>query len=466
MKLFGGARKNGNGRDGKKDRADIPPAEPEKAAGRKKAPEDTESRNRRKAKRARAILSVVLVLVILAVAAGVYYIVWVRPPEILRQRLSFLYPVEDSIPDVSLLPEITPSPTPEPTAPPEESAQPDVTASPTPEITPLPDFLPETGEEYVYTFAVFGVDVQDGYADAVMICKFDMARQRLDVASLPPDTLVNAAKDPRQLNALYADGGTDAMLAAVSEITGYTMDFYMTVEIDGFAALIDAFGGVEFEIPMDMDYEDPSQGLEIHLTAGRQLLDGDAAQKLMRFRSGYDGWNPDRIEMQHSFLRTAVSQIIAKRDSLSLSKLARVFLSHCSTDLTYGNVIWFSQQVLHMENLTVNFLTVPGYYVEDVPAVKPTGQAGTYYCIDTEKWLALLNVYFNPFEEPFEAGELSILTYDPETGEFTSTNDVIVALLDPTLVAGETTPRIVDPFVPATPGPKPSPEAQLPERQE
>ena len=103
MKLSGGARKNGNGRDGKKDRADIPPAEPEKAAGRKKAPEDTESRNRRKAKRARAILSVVLVLVILAAAAGVYYIVWVRPPEILRQRLSFLYPVEDSIPDVSLL---------------------------------------------------------------------------------------------------------------------------------------------------------------------------------------------------------------------------------------------------------------------------------------------------------------------------------------------------------------------------
>ena len=166
--------------------------------------------------------------------------------------------------------------------------------------------------EGFWNIAVFGVDVQDGYADAVMICKFDMARQRLDVASLPPDTLVNAAKDPRQLNALYADGGTEAMLAAVSEITGYTMDFYVTAEIDGFAALVDALGGVEFDIPMDMDYEDPSQGLEIHLTAGRQLLDGDAAQKLMRFRSGYAGWNPDRIEMQHAFLRTAVSQTISR----------------------------------------------------------------------------------------------------------------------------------------------------------
>ena len=330
----------------------------------------------------------------------------------------------------------------------------------------MPAFLPETGEAYTYTFAVFGIDVQDGYADAVMVCKFDMARQRLDVASLPPDTLVNAAKDPRQLNALYADGGTEAMLAAVSEITGYTMDFYVTAEIDGFAALVDALGGVEFDIPMDMDYEDPSQGLEIHLTAGRQLLDGEAAQKLMRFRSGYAGWNPDRIEMQHAFLRTALSQTIANRDSLALAKLARVFLSHCTTDLTYGNVIWFAQQFLHMEELTVNFLMVPGSYAENVPAAHQSGQPGTYYVIDTDKWLSLLNVYFNPFDEPFEAEELSILQYDPETGEFSSTNDVIVALLEPTTVAGETTPRIVDPYVAATPEPKPSPEAQLPDKPE
>ena len=466
MKLFGGARKNGNGRGGKNARTGTVSAEAGQAAPEKKAPEDAEKRNRRRANRARTILLIVLIAAFLAAAAGIYYFLWVRPPEIVRQRLSFLYPVEDSIPDVSLLPEITPSPSPSPDETPEASALPEGTPAPTPEITPMPAFLPETGEAYTYTFAVFGVDVQDGYADAVMICKFDMARQRLDVASLPPDTLVNAAKDPRQLNALYADGGTEAMLAAVSEITGYTMDFYVTAEIDGFAALVDALGGVEFDIPMDMDYEDPSQGLEIHLTAGRQLLDGDAAQKLMRFRSGYAGWNPDRIEMQHAFLRTAVSQTIAARDSLSLSKLARVFLSHCTTDLTYGNVIWFAQQFLHMENLTVNFLTVPGAYAEDVPAAGRNGQPGTYYVIDTDQWISLLNVYFNPFDEPFEAEELSILQYDPETGEFTSTNDVIVALLEPTTVAGETTPRIVDPYVAATPEPKPSPEPRLPDKPE
>ena len=48
-------------------------------------------------------------------------------------------------------------------------------------------------------------------------------------------------------------------------------------EGDRFQGVAAAVGGVDFEVPMDMQYSDPYQDLYIHIYAGEQWLDGATA---------------------------------------------------------------------------------------------------------------------------------------------------------------------------------------------
>ena len=61
------------------------------------------------------------------------------------------------------------------------------------------------------------------------------------------------------------------------------------MDFEGFRDLIDAIGGVEFDVPTRMYYTDPKQNLEIDLYPGKQLLDGKKAEMFMRFRQNNDG---------------------------------------------------------------------------------------------------------------------------------------------------------------------------------
>ena len=44
-----------------------------------------------------------------------------------------------------------------------------------------------------------------------------------------------------------------------------------------------AIGGVDFEVPVNMNYDDPTQDLHIHISKGMQHLDGEGVMKVLRF---------------------------------------------------------------------------------------------------------------------------------------------------------------------------------------
>lgn len=67
------------------------------------------------------------------------------------------------------------------------------------------------------------------------------------------------------------------------------MDYTVCVNLQGFTALVDAIGGVDFEVPINMDYDDPIQGLSIHFKKGMQHLSGADALRVVRFRHNNDG---------------------------------------------------------------------------------------------------------------------------------------------------------------------------------
>ena len=223
-------------------------------------------------------------------------------------------------------------------------------------------------------------------------------------------------------------GDIDGLIDAIKDITGFTVDNYMIVDLEAFVALVDAIDGVEFDIPIDMNYDDPVQDLHIHFSAGTTYLYGEDAVKVVRFRQNNDGTgypraDIDRIATQQAFLKTVMEKCL-KLDSLitNIDDYANIFMTYVDTDLTLGNLVWYGQQVLGIGLENINFHTLPENYNDSI-------RGGSYCSILIDEWLELLNSSFNPFDEPITESNLNILTRD-EDGNLYSTTGTIAGGYD------------------------------------
>lgn len=257
---------------------------------------------------------------------------------------------------------------------------------------------------YCYTILLTGVDDAGGGSDTNLLVRFDAGNRRVDLVSLPRDTLLHTERASNKLNFAYASGGMERLRADVENLLGVPVDFAVTVKLDGFVTLIDRIGGVDFDVPRDMDYDDPAQNLHIHLRKGAQHLDGQGAMEVARWRRNNDGTGyPDadvgRIATQQSLLRAVIERATSLRNAPAL---ARTFSESVATDLSLGNLVWLAGEALSIGAEGVSFHTLPGdgagYYRRE-----------SVYVLDPDATLALVNEALNPYDEEITMDELDIL---------------------------------------------------------
>ena len=293
----------------------------------------------------------------------------------------------------------------------------------------LPPVSPLAGDGWrpgVYTILIAGEDDGFGGNDVIMVVLFDTHRGEVDVLSIPRDTIVNVPWGIKKLNSyqhLYRllpeahDHYIYALRDGVEKLIGYQTDFWITVDLDGFSALVDAIGGVDFYVPQRMVYSDPEQGLFINLQPGVQRLTGQQAEGLVRFRTFPSG-DIQRIQTQHAFLGALADQLLSARGLLAIDDLLRTFRDHVETDLTLRNLAFFATEFLRMDHSNIRFHSVDAQTANIADHVNGI----SYVSLFVEPWVELLNRYMNPFTWEIRAGDLEILTRDPVTGQFFTTN--------------------------------------------
>lgn len=345
--------------------------------------------------RLRMIIMIVLAVIMALIAtACVLYRTWVVKPE--------LPPVGNA--------------TPEPTHSSEtiESQTPDL-----PDYDPVqPKVSGERKSEDCYTILVFGTDVASGLTDTMMVVSYDVTNQQATVMSIPRDTLINVKRSYKKLNGIYSwyGGGGDGITALkneVSELIGFTPDYYVQVDWELVGQMVDAIGGVYFEVPWDMWYRDPYQDLYIDLKEGYQLLDGDQAMQLVRWRKNMDPVTFEtrdevsdikRLEIQHSFLKAVLKQTLQLKNVTRISELAKVFGENVVSDLSIENLFWFGSQAI-MGGLSVDsvqFCTMPFAYGTDY-------KGNSYVYPVQNQLLTLINDGLNPFVQRVTLNQLDLM---------------------------------------------------------
>ena len=273
--------------------------------------------------------------------------------------------------------------------------------------TDEPDAPGRTRRKYCYNILVSGLDDDNGGSDTNILVRFDVPNKRIDLVSLPRDTLLHNEYRNNKLNFAYAKGGTELLMEQIENLLGVPVDFYVTVNLKGFIALVDQIDGVDFDIPINMDYDDPYQDLHIHFSAGMQHLTGEEALKVVRFRhnndgTGYGTEDIGRIGTQQAFLKAVAKQLLQIGNVKNIPALVDIFCTYVKTDLTTGNLVWLGNEALNIGTENIHFATLPGdgsgYYNKQ-----------SVYVLDAQATCDLVNEALNPYNEALTLEDMDIL---------------------------------------------------------
>ncbi len=166
------------------------------------------------------------------------------------------------------------------------------------------------------------------------------------------------------------EGHEDLLINKVKSITGLPVHYFVTVDFDGFMDVIEAVDGVEFNVPYDMDYDDPVQGLHIHLKAGQQHLTGQLAHDFVRFRHNNDGSAPGeyvmgdegRMYWQQQFLKELIKQKLNAQYLSKIDDVYAVFQNNVRTNLTMTEIMRNLNALMNVNLDDITSYQLPGDY--------------------------------------------------------------------------------------------------------
>ena len=244
------------------------------------------------------------------------------------------------------------------------------------------------------TVLLVGEDAESNSTDTILLLQVDRTNRSLSIMSIPRDTKVNSSYTPHKINGAYAangcgEEGMDALMDYTADCIGFRPDGYILIDLDVFVDLVDLFGGVDFDVPLDMYYDDPAQALHIAIPAGLQELDGEQAMGLVRFRSGYENADIGRIGVQRAFIKEAIDQWAKPHNLVKLPAALWKIAKNCTTDLSVTELYWLAESAAVCGSDSI-YSTVMPFYFNDI-----------YVCVDLDQdYIDLINSHFNPYSKP------------------------------------------------------------------
>ncbi|MCL1820695.1 MAG: LCP family protein [Oscillospiraceae bacterium] len=265
-----------------------------------------------------------------------------------------------------------------------------------------------------YTFLIVGLDI--GWnTDTIMVASYDAASKEANIIGIPRDSLVNAERKVKKINAAFGagavngggnEGGIAQLKREIKTVIGFIPDFYMIINLKAFEEIVDAVGGVEVTARMDMKYYDPTQNLRIDIPKGTQKLDGSDALKFARYRRGSNNKNTisdyERIENQQQVIKSLLSEVIKPSNWLKYPEFVRVFSDNVVTDLSTTDLLWFIGQAKDISG--ADALTT-----YTMPTTGTSGLPMYYELLDKEKILELVNSTINPYTVEIKPEDVDII---------------------------------------------------------
>lgn len=282
---------------------------------------------------------------------------------------------------------------------------------------------------------VMGVSTDNGgkLTDTIIIGSYDPKTQKSSLLSIPRDTFVGKSQKSAsaydKINALYQKS-PEKTLEAVNNLTGLDIKYYVVVDNQALIKLVDIIGGVEFDVPIDMVYDDTSQDLHINLKKGLQKINGEKAEQLLRYRHGnqdksgryiggypeeYGGNDIGRMKTQRNFIIETVKQTIKAKNIFKIKDIIDIAYEYVETNLPVSVMKDYVPYAVNIDIEAMRSEVLPGV----------TDQLGPqnlwFYIANKTETEALIKDLYTSQEENSETGEGAEANQNNETS--TSNSD-------------------------------------------
>ena len=192
-------------------------------------------------------------------------------------------------------------------------------------------------------------------ADSLIIANLDLKNKIVRIMSIPRDLWVEIPghdchdKINSTLNKNYfSDGGTGLTLRAVENLLKIPVKLYVKVDFRAFKGVVDALGGIIYNVEKDMYYTDPTDPETIiNLKQGEQKLDGDKALQYCRFRwdaqgdfvLDYYGKQWGRTSRQLNFVKHLAKKVLETNNLLTLNSIINVVVKDTDTNMDSSELL-------------------------------------------------------------------------------------------------------------------------------
>jgi len=238
--------------------------------------------------------------------------------------------------------------------------------------SPVNSFLDslKTSDEPV-NILLLGGDRVAHNSDTMMLINFNPSTAKLSILSIPRDTkvYVKGSSIPK-INAALPIGGADLAVETVSSLLNVNIKYYVYIDTSAFREIINTLGGVDYYVPVDLDYDDPVQNLHIHLKKGQQHLDGSQSEQLVRFRHPthynseikkfYDGSDIKRINVQQDFIKEVVRQKTSAYYLLKLNDIINIVFNNLETNISLSDTLKLAQSLSKLTTSDISMFMLPG----------------------------------------------------------------------------------------------------------
>jgi polyisoprenyl-teichoic acid--peptidoglycan teichoic acid transferase len=219
---------------------------------------------------------------------------------------------------------------------------------------------------------LLGGDYVNKNTDTIMVLNYNPMTSKISLLSLPRDTKVQIEGRSRKINYAYPHGGIDLINSTIKDLLGIDINYYIYIDTSVFRKIIDILGGVDYNIPIDLNYDDDVQNLHIHLKEGQQTLDGSQAEQFMRFRHPsswkrspgikkfYNGSDLNRIDAQQNFIKEVIKQ---KFNIIYIPKFKNVITTlfqEVKTNFEMNNAIRIIQKATEIKSTDISYFKLSG----------------------------------------------------------------------------------------------------------
>ena len=218
-------------------------------------------------------------------------------------------------------------------------------------------------------------DLGTKLTDTIIVATYNPQKQTASLLSIPRDTYtgnnIKNGTGSEKINALYTRG-IDKLLDEVNELTGLDLKYYMVVDNQALIELVDLIGGVEFDVPYvpgGMVYDDPTQNLHINLEPGLQLIDGEKAEQLLRFRKNNSGssypasYGSDdigRMKTQRNFMIATAKQTLNLKNIFKIRDIIDIVYEYVDTNLSISTIKAYIPYAIDFNIENIRSASLPG----------------------------------------------------------------------------------------------------------